>query len=192
MYSFIFFSLTFQSPVSLNIYNWREDIDLISPVYFIHGGKCHIVADQKIDNDAVMSNLLEFDSKQDIQCGILIYRMQKKHIKSGKLIQDEFKHIQLLVVWRIDHTEGLNIRALMIEHKKLDWNEDKLRRLYQKCWHPLDILINPIRRNWLLDDATVLTTVVSVMNGGYKWNVFIPEERTSDYVMRPLWINTRR
>jgi hypothetical protein len=192
MHSFSF-SLTFQLPISLNIYNWRQDIDLISPVYFIRDGRWHIVPDQEIDNDAVMRNILEFNSGQDIPEGALVYRVQRKHIKSGRLIQDEFKHIQLLVARRTSHTEGLDVRAVLIENnKKFDWNEDKLRQLYQKCWHPLDILDKPIQRSWLLDDATVLITVVRIMNGGYRWDIFIPEERSSGYIMRPLWINTKR
>jgi hypothetical protein len=81
-------SLALQSPVLLNIHNQCQGINLTSPVYFIHGGRWPIAPDQAIDVNAVMQNPIEFDAKQNILEGALVYRIQRKHITSA---QDESK-----------------------------------------------------------------------------------------------------
>jgi hypothetical protein len=91
------FSLTFQLPVSLDIFNWCQDIDLTSPIQFIRGGRCRVTPDQEMGDYVLMSNLLEFDSGQDILEGALVYKIQRKQSASDKLVQDESKSIQLLV-----------------------------------------------------------------------------------------------
>jgi hypothetical protein len=180
-------SLTLQLPVSLNIRNQCQGINLTSPVYFIHGGGWYAVPDQKINVNAVMGSYLEFDSGQDILEGTLAYRIQKKYVGSA---QDESKHVWLLVAWHIEHKNGLNVRTLLVEHgKKLD--KDKLRKLHQRYWHLLDAQIDPIGSNWFLDDATVLTTSVKLMSEGYRWDIFITEGIKHN-VERPFWIDAKR
>jgi hypothetical protein len=185
-------SFALQSPISLNIFNARQDINLTSPVYFIHGGKWDIVSDREVDVNSVMRNLIEFDSGQNILEGALVYEIQRKYAEFDEFIQDESKSIQLLVAWNVDRTKGLDVRALLVEHdKEFNWDEDKLRRLYQKYCHPLDAWINFIRNNWLLDDTTALTVRVDIRNGGYRWDITI-YERTDAIIKRPLWIDTER
>jgi hypothetical protein len=183
-------SLALQSPISLNIHNQCQDINLISPVYFIHGGKWYTTPDQKVNVNAVMRNHLEFDSGQDILEGILTYKIQRQHAESEEFVQAESKSVQLLIAWNIEHTKGLHVYALLVEHDK-ELGEDKLRRLHQKYWHLLDAWVNPIRVNWLLNDMTMLATTVKVMNGGCKWCIFI-SEGNEDSTERPLWINAER
>jgi hypothetical protein len=184
-------SLALYSSVSLNIHNQRKVANLISPVYYIHSGRWHVAPDQKIGVDAVMQNRLEFDSGQNIMEGALVYKIQKQHVEPDEFVQEESKCIQLLVSWRVDHTKGPHIRVLVVEHdKEFNCDEDKLRQLYQKCWHSLDALINPMGDNWLVDDATILTTV-KTMSGGYRWDIFVSEGK-EDNIKRPLWIDAER
>jgi hypothetical protein len=157
----------------LNIHNWCQSINLTSPVYFIHGGKWNVAPNQKIYVNAVIQNRLEFDVGQDILEGALVYRLQRKRAKSTR---DESEHNWLLVVWNGEHRKGLHIHALVIEHnKRLD--EDKLRELYQKHWSLLKARANATGGSWTLNDATKLSTTIEVTNGGYRWDVFISEER---------------
>jgi hypothetical protein len=106
------------------------------------------------------------------------------------LIRNESKQTQLLVVWNGKHTEGLHVRALLIEH---DWelDEEKLRKLHQRHWHLLETQVDTIKSKWLLNDTTVLETSVNVMNEGHRWDIYI-SEGIGDNVNRPLWINTKR
>jgi hypothetical protein len=184
-------SLTLQLPVLLNIHNRCQDINLTSLVYFMDGGWWNVLPDQGIDANAIMRNRIKPDSGQNVLEGALVYKIQKRqNTESDELIQDESKHIQLLVVWHVDHIKGLRVRALLIEHdKKLD--EDKLRWLYQKYWHSLNAWIDPIESNWMLDDATMLATTIKTMNGGYRWDIFI-SEGMEDNFEKPLWIDAER
>jgi hypothetical protein len=185
-------SLALQSLVSLNIHNQYQDIDLASPVYFTNGGRWNVAPDQEMDVNTVMRNHIEFDSRQDILEGILTYRIHRHHTESDQSVQDESKCIWLLVVWCVEYTKGLHVHALLVEHdKNLEWDEDKLRWLHQKCWYSLDAWINPTRNNWLLDDAAVLATTIEVMNGGHRWDIFI-SKGNNDNDMKPLWIDVER
>jgi hypothetical protein len=162
-------SLALQSLVSLNVHNWCQDINLTSPVYFIHGGKWRVVPKQEVDAAAVMQNCLEFEAKRDILEGALVYRVQRKHAESA---QDESEQIWLLVAWYGEHTKGLHVHALLVEYnKRLD--EDKLKKLYQKH---LPSLREKTKSNWTLNDTTKLTTTIRIMNGGYRWDIYISEE----------------
>jgi hypothetical protein len=116
----------------LDIHNQCQDINLEFPVYCIHGGKWHVAPDQKINGDAVMRNYLESDIGQDVLKGALVYRIQRgQYGKSNEFIQDKSKCIQLLVAWRIEHTKGPHVRALLVEHnKEFNWDEDKPKKLH--------------------------------------------------------------
>jgi hypothetical protein len=184
------FSLALQSSVSLNIHNHCQDINLISPIYFIRGGKWHVIPEQKIDMNAVVRNHFESDSGQDILEGALVYRIQRQHAESGGFVRDESKSIQFLVAWHIEHTQKLCVRALLVENDR-ELDEDKLIKLHQKYWHLLDEWVNPIGSNWLLNDTTALATSVKVMNGDYRWDIFI-SGGTKDNIKRPLWIDVER
>jgi hypothetical protein len=166
-------SLVLQSPVLLNIHNQCQSINMTSPVYFIHGGRWPTAPGPEIDMNTVMQNRLEFDSEQDILEGALVYRIQRRHLEST---QDKLKHIWLLVAWNGKHTKELHVCALVVEHnKRLD--EDRLRKLYQKRWPLLKERANITEGNWTLNDMTKLTTTISARNGGYRWDIFISEER---------------
>jgi hypothetical protein len=153
----------------------------------MHGGKWHVVPDQEINVDAVMRNCIEFE--QDILEGALVYKIQRKHVKSGKSARYESNHIQLLVAWCVEHTE-LHVRALLVEHDG-ELDEHKLRSLHQKYWHLLNAQVDAIKSDWQLNGGSVLKTKIKAMNGGYRWDVFI--SKGSEYIVkRPFWIDTTR
>jgi hypothetical protein len=166
------FSLALQSLVSLNIHNWCQNINLTSPIYFIHGGRWHVVPDKEIDVDAVMQNRLEFDAGQDILEGALVYRIQKKHAESA---QDKPKRIWLLVAWNGEYTKELHVCVLLVEHnKRLD--EDRLRKLYKRRWPLLEARANATGGSWTLNNTTKLATTIKATDEGYRWDISISEE----------------
>jgi hypothetical protein len=165
-------SLALHSPVSLNIHNQCKNINLISPVCFMHGGRWNEVLDQEIDVNVVMKNHIEFDAEQDILEGALVYKVQKKHVESD---QDESKCIWLLVAWSGEHKKGLHVCALLAEYnKRLD--EDRLGKLYERRWPLLKTQVNTTKSNWMLNDTTMLVMTIRVANRGYRWDIFISEE----------------
>jgi hypothetical protein len=136
----------------------------------MHGGKWHVTPDQKIDVNAVMQNRIEFDAKQDILEGALVYKIQY----TGSA-QDESKHHWFLIAWYGEYTRGSHVRTLVIEHNK-QLDGDRLKKLYQKHWLSLKAQNNATGSDWILDDTTKLTTTVNVTDGGYKWDISISEE----------------
>jgi hypothetical protein len=166
------FSFALRLAVSLNIYNQCKEINLTSPVYFIHGGKWYAELDQKIDTDAKMQNHIELDAKQDILEGALVYRVQRKHTVPA---QDESKGVWLLITWNSDYTKEPDVCALVIEHNK-QLDEDRLRKMYQKSWSLFKTRASITKNNWVLSGMAILITTVSVTNGGYGWRVSISEE----------------
>jgi hypothetical protein len=180
---------------------------------------CSIAPDPEIDAKSVMKNHLEFDSRRNILEGALLYKIQvRRYVKSVRSTQDESECIQLLVAWRVGHTKEPGLYILLIRHdKKLDWNEHKLKWLYQEYWNLLDTQVNSIGRNWLLlndkmvdeygnfivdhwlsDDIVVLTEI-SVRNECRKWDISISGgTRDNNKILmdvnfeRPLWIDAER
>jgi hypothetical protein len=190
--AYLYCSLTLQSPVSLNIYNQCQDINLISPVYFIHGGKWDVVPNREIDVNTMMTNRIEFDFGQDMLDGALAYRVQRQHAESDEFVRYGSKGIWLLVVWRGKYTEGLRVIVLLVEHdQEIDWDEDKLRWLHQKYWDLLNVWVKPIKANWALNDATVLTTTIRTRSNSYEQDIFI-SEGIKDNIDIPLWMDTER
>jgi hypothetical protein len=167
-YALICFSLALRPSLSLNIHNQCHAINLTSLVYFIHGGKWHVVPDSEIYVNDVMRNRLKFNSGQDIFEGALAYKIQ--HTESTR---NESKSIWLLVAWHGEHRKGLHVRASVVErNKRLD--EDRLRKLYQKHW---PLLKEQSKSKWELNNTTKLETTIKLMNGGYRWDIFISEEK---------------
>jgi hypothetical protein len=190
---FYVISFALESPVLLNIYNQCQGINLISPVCFLGSGKCvGVVLEQKIDAFCAGRNFFMFYPGQDILEGILVYKMQIKHAEPDEFIQDKSKSIQILIAWHVENKKKLDVRVLLVEHeRKFNWDENKLRKLYQKYWHIFMVWLHPTGFNCMLNDTTILVTTVNIMNGGYRWDIFI-SERMGDNTIRPLWVNTER
>jgi hypothetical protein len=179
-----------QPSIALSIYNQCQDISLTSPVCYIHGGRWHVAPNQEIDINTIMMNRLESDSREGILEGVLIYRIQRKNTVFADSFHNESKQIRLLIAWRIENIKELHVCALLIEHDS-ELDEDKLRKLHQKYWHSLKARADLIESNWMLRDATVLTTTIKAMNGGYGWDIFIAKGIKNN-VERPLRIDVKR
>jgi hypothetical protein len=156
----------------------------------MHDGKWNIIPDQEIYTNTVMRKCIEFNFGRDILEGALLYNIQKQHSEPDEFVQNESKCIQLLVTWCSGRTGGLQVCAFLVEHDK-ELDKDKLRRLHQKYWHLLDTRVDPNESNRLLSDTIVLETTIKIMNGGYRWDIFISEGVESN-IGRPLWIDTTR
>jgi hypothetical protein len=186
-------SLALQPLVLLNIHNQCQNVNLISPVYFVHGGKLHVAPDQEMGASNVIRNSLRFHSGQGVLEGALVYRIQRRqHAESDESVHDELERIRLLVAWCSKYTGELRVCALLIEHdKEFNWDKDKLKELHKKYWYSLDTWVDNIRNKWLLDGTTILTTLVKAMDEGYRWDISI-SKGTKDNTRRPVWVNTKR
>jgi hypothetical protein len=189
--------------MDVTVHNQYTSIKLVSPVYFCNHEIYNEYLVERTDASAMMKISLNFDLKK-LSNGILMYELQRKEdvesdcqsITNNTFIEsigNTPKIMRLLVAWEIKSSRGLSVHIMLVEHdRELALNEDRLRQLYQKYWHPLNAWFNSIGNKWLLDDTTVLTTIIKVKSGSYGWDVFISEERIDDYVMKPLWIDAKR
>jgi hypothetical protein len=71
---------------------------------------------------------------EDLLGGSLICKLQRKQSHDSAVIdQDTSSIAQPLVVWNISGCNKSHVDILLVEHtKEFSWNEDKLRKLYDK------------------------------------------------------------
>jgi hypothetical protein len=183
-------SLATQPSFKLNIHNKCLNVDLISPKYATSDElECHRPSGHKVcSGDTMRSGFIIKSDNESF--GVLTYRLKKRQTRESTGINRHTASVsQILVVWRISKSKEIYVDVLLVEHGEwFDCNKDKLRRLYQKYWHPLNAWVNPIESSWLLDNTTALRTTVKAMNGNHGWDIFISEEMGNN-VRRPLWIN---
>jgi hypothetical protein len=195
-------SLTLHGVMDVAVHNQYPDIELASPVYFCNRGVYNEYPVERTDIGAMLK--IDFSFGLDkLPGGILMYEVRRKgntesdHQSSTDAtsiegVEDTPKTMRLLVVWKIEHFGEARAHIVLVEHdKELEWDEDRLSELHQKCWYSLNAWIDPARNNWLLDDGAVLETTSKVMNGGYRWDIFISEGDIVN-VRKPLWIDVER
>jgi hypothetical protein len=126
----------------------------------------------------------------------LIYKLQrKKRLESNEQsnannasIEDTSTSLRLLVMWGPNNGHKISARALLIRHSNaITWNEDTLEKLHSMH---LDLLRDNcvVRDTWLLDDATVLMTILKWKRGKDTFKIIITEGTREDDSMEPLWI----
>jgi hypothetical protein len=188
-------SLTLKLPVTLKIHNQSQNINLASPVYFNLNGKWHVAPDSEIGVNAVMESSLESnpdslsatesDPEEDTMNGALIYKIQRQNAKFSRA-----EDVYLLVIWRVKGAEEPSIYALLIEYKDRI-TKAKMKRICRVYWSSIEAMVNPTRGDWRLDDATMLTTRVKVVNGGYRWDIFV-SDGVENEPMDPLEVDPNR
>jgi hypothetical protein len=188
-------SLSIQPSFKLNIHNQCSNVDLVSPTYATSDElECYRAPDHNVCVGGMTRAGFIIYKPGSLSYIVLIYRLQRKQQHESTGISKDTSNIsQLLVICKFSESQESYAGMLLVEHdKKLDWDEDKLKQLHQKYWHLLNVLVDPIRSDWLLNDKkTVLATTIKAMNGGYRWDIFISEEERNN-AERPLWIDAER
>jgi hypothetical protein len=177
-------SLTLQSAMFVTIDNQCTNIELTSPAHFIKVATCHGHFPQVNPKSSMKVNL-KIDASKDTFGGALLYHLQRK--------MDTSMSTQLLIIWefRIDRFYS---HTWLIEHgSAFIWNEDMLKRLYDKydSQHDTDIILNT--EKWLLDDNTKIEIVCKALSeGDFEMNIIISEEKDLCHPIRPLWVDLNR
>jgi hypothetical protein len=157
-------------------------MELASPVHFTKNVACHMQFSQQVDSKSEIKVNFITGMDRDTFGGILLCHLQRK--------VDALTSIQLLVIWGWN-SYGLYSHAWLIEHEStLDWDENKLKSLYDVYNSQHNINFN--RREWFLDDNTKLKTVCVLLHGGLKMNIIISEKKDILYPGKPLWIDPNR
>jgi hypothetical protein len=177
---------------SVFIHNQCSGFELISPVYFGHNAIWVRSPDQKVDvNTVAVASLGRGVVKSEFSSA-LIYKLQRKNTESNSSsnednTEDTSTNIQLLIMWGSNNRLKIFLHALLIKHSnEITWDEDKLKKLHA-MHHGLLKKGKVVRYTWLLNDVTVLKTVLRWKR---KWNrteIIISEVDDSK---EPLWISS--
>jgi hypothetical protein len=192
-------SLALQLSECVTIHNQCSNIELVSPVYFGSGIVCPKLSNQQIDISTTMRACFEINAIQDEFEGALLYKLQiysddQYHMDASTTETNEATHIQMLVAWKVNDVKSFVYIALVEHAKAFTWNEDELRRLYNKNYHLLREYDDMISNMWLIDDDMTLKTSLKLVGqkGNFGLSISISEEEKDNYAIRPIWINTKR
>jgi hypothetical protein len=149
--------------LSVIIHNQCSDFELTSLECFSHNVIWHIPPDQKVDANTMTSG--SFGVSAAVFTSALIYKLQKKSHNSNNQsnadnTEDALTNIQLLVIWGLNDRD-FYLDTVLIKHSNtITWDKDKLWELYSTRRHPQTDELT-FEDTWLLDDATVLMTVLT-------------------------------
>jgi hypothetical protein len=190
-------SLALQSIMEVTIDNQCSNIELTPPTHLTKNTTCYIQFPQQMDS----KNRVEIDFKtymyRNIFGGVLLYHLQRKgnseYGNRADIDKDASISTQLLAIWefRIDRFYS---HAYLIEHEStLVWNEDMLKRFYDKYdnQNDTDIIFNTGK--WLLDDDTKLKIVCKASyRRSFEMDITISEEKDPLHPTKPLWVDPNR
>jgi hypothetical protein len=195
-------SLDLELSSCVTIHNQCSNIKLVSPVYFCNGTVYIKLSSRQIDIGTTTKIRFENDAAQDEFEGALIYKLQG-YVESDdqnnmdtlttEVDENGEKCVQMLVAWKVKDAKPL-LYVVLIEHaKEFIWDEDNLRKLYDKNLGLLKKCNNIIPDTWIIDDNMILKTSSEVkgLKGKFDLSISIFEEEDF-YGTRPLYVDFER
>jgi hypothetical protein len=199
------------------IHNQCLNTKLMSPVYFGDGAVCPKLSNQRIDIGAKMNASFKINTIQNEFGGALLFKLQKyadsQYNMDASITEtnkSESTHAYMLVIWRMKDFE-LFARVVLVEHTKaFTWNEDRLKKLYDRIFGWFKEYDDTISDTWLVNNNMVLKTSFKVRwsrenllgilglkkartsKENFELSISISEEKSADYTMRPFRINLER
>jgi hypothetical protein len=182
---------------SILVHNQCSDFELVSPVYFGHNSIWIKSPSQKVDINAATEASLGRDTTKDEFASALLYKLQrKKRFESNDQsntdstsTKDTSTSLQLLVIWRSTDKSKVSLRALLIKHSNVfTWSKDTLVKLHSMH---LSLLSDDcvVRDTWLLDNVTVLSTMLRLKEVKHIIEIIIISEGArEDDSKEPLWV----
>jgi hypothetical protein len=150
-----------------------------------------------VDTNAVTRTDFGKDVTKSEFASVLLYKLRrKKQFESddqsnadNTFTKDTSTDLHFLVIWRSNNEwSKFSVRTLLIKHSNtITWNEDKLEKLHSMY---LNLLKDDqiVRDTWLLDDVTVLMTILRRKVRRHTIEITITEGTREDDSMEPLWI----
>jgi hypothetical protein len=193
-------SLKLQLPSCVTIHNQCLNTELVSPVYFGNGAVYFKLFDQQVDIGSKMRVSFEINATQEeFECALL-YKLQiysdRQHGIDTSITENndnKAKCVQMFIAWKVKDFSTF-VHIALIEHaREFVWNEDKLRRLYNKNHNWLKEH-NVASTKWLVDDNMTLKTSLKVrgLKGNFELSIAISGEEKDDYAVRPLCVDLER
>jgi hypothetical protein len=184
-------------PSYVIIYNQCPNIKLALSAYFGNGIVYPELSGQQVDISTTTKASFEINITQEDFEGALLFRLQRysnSQCNTDKLImatdKSETTHVHMLVAWKVKDSKPF-ANVILVEHiKEFIWNENKLRKMYDKNYNRLKEYDDTISNTWFIDDNMTLKTTFRVRNveENFKLSISISKEVRNYYAMRPLWI----
>jgi hypothetical protein len=180
----------------MNIVNLCSNIKLVSPVYFGNGVVFPKLSDQQIYIGTKMNASFEINTTQDDFKGALLYKLQRYSDSQYSMENDKNKaaHVYMLTAWKMVDKKPF-VRIVLVEHaKEFIWNEEKLKKWYDKNHAWLEEFDSNTSDTWFMDDSMVLKTSFKarILKKVLELIVFISEEEKSDHAVKPLCVDFER
>jgi hypothetical protein len=185
----------------VTIHNQCSNTELVAPIYFGDGAVCHNLSNRQIDINAKMNVSLEINAIQDDFEGALLFRLQKYSGKEYNMDtlaietdKSEADHVYMLVAWKVKDAKPFVYVVLVGHTNEFTWNENELKKLYEKNQNRLREYYDAISDTWFMDNNMTLRTTFRVkdLKVGFELNIFISEEERDDYAIRPLCVDLER
>jgi hypothetical protein len=102
--------------------------------------------------------------------------------------------IHILVIWKVNYSRSSVHIVLLKNIKGFKWNEEKLKKFYNKNYDRLVRYDDSTLYKWLLDDMMILKTAFEVMyfKRNFELSISISEEKKNVYAIRPLCVDEKR
>jgi hypothetical protein len=162
---------------------------------------CPQLSSQQIDINAKMRVCFEINASKNNFEGALLFKLQKhSDIKYNMdtLITETNKnkatHFNMLVAWKVKNSKPF-IHIALVEHvQEFTWNEDSLKKLYDKNRGWLKRYNSTTSYAWLMDNSMALKMITRIrgIKESFELSIYISEEEKDDYAMRPLCVDLER
>jgi hypothetical protein len=204
-------SLKLQLPACVTIHNQCLNIKLLSSVYFSNAEICPKLSEQQIDIGTKMMTCFEINLTQDEFEGALLLKLQRYsnwydmllfklqgyfnwyNMDTSTTETNKEKCTYMLVAWGRHHSIP-SVDVTLIEHaKEFTWNEEKLKRLYDKNRDRFKKYEDTISSTWVMDDNIALKTIfgVNYLEENFELNITVSEEK-DEYAISPFCIDLER
>jgi hypothetical protein len=194
-------SFDLQLPLCITVYNQCLRTEFVLLAYFGNGIVCPKLSHQQMEIEIDTTTEIQFkiNATQDEFEGVLLYELRicsvwpHPGVLTARSVTKPTR-IQMLIVWKKERfTHSANV-MLLENARSFEWNENKLRKLYDKNYDRLKGYNDAISEAWLIDDNKVLRTAFEVRNlkRTPELIICIHEEEEYTYAMRPLWFDEER
>jgi hypothetical protein len=191
-------SFILQLPACIAIHNQCSNIMLETPVYFCNGTMRPKLFDRQISVNCEARISFEIDTiKNKFEC-ILLFKL-KRHAESDnqqnmntsiiETNKNEAPNIHMLVIWEVKNAKSFTYVTLIEDTKAFTWDEDKLKKLYDKNCDWLK-KYNTVSDIWFVNDNTTLKMTSNLKD--FELSISISEEGRNGDVMMPFCIDPKR
>jgi hypothetical protein len=177
--------------MNVNILNQCLNTRLVSPIYFGNDAVRLKLSGKQIDFDAKMKTCSKSNATQDDFEGALLFKLQgysewyNMDTLTTETNRNEATHVHMLVACKMKDSEPF-VRVALIEHiDGFTWDEDKLKKLYDRNCGWLKKYNDATSYTWFIGDNMTLKTLFKarVLEGKFELGIVISEEK-DDYAVR--------